>query len=43
MYIFFSYCTKVLNNDVELFSQAYELIGREKDENKLEVTIYLEQ
>lgn len=30
------YCIKVLNNDVALFQRAYDLMGVEKDENKLE-------
>lgn len=33
----YSYCIKVLNNDVALFQKAYDLLGSEKDESKLEV------
>ncbi|KAH3827828.1 hypothetical protein DPMN_129771 [Dreissena polymorpha] len=30
------YCTRILNNDMELFQEVYTLIGMEKDEHKLE-------
>ena len=34
-----SYCTRVLDNDVELLAKALDIISSHRDEHQIEVTI----